>query len=235
MSSRPELKIDWCSHEAAKYACEHWHYSKRMIVGKSAKFGVWKDEVFCGAIVFGSGSSGVGNMWKAFGLTTEGGCELQRVALRTHRTQVSRIIAIALRLLKSKYPGLRLVVSYADPYENHHGGIYQAGGWIFIGTGSATPVWIDRHGRMLHDRSVTPDGIRRGRYPSRCAVKSECTRIDRPPKYKYLMPLDTAMRKQIEPLRKPYPKRVRSVASDTSGDQPGEGGATPTRTLSGGQ
>ena len=28
--SKPTLKLDWCSHEAAKYAVEHWHYSKRI-------------------------------------------------------------------------------------------------------------------------------------------------------------------------------------------------------------
>jgi hypothetical protein len=52
-----------------------------------------------------------------------------------------------------------------------------------------------------------------------------------PGKHRYLMPLDDAMREQIEPLRQPYPKRVRSADSGTSGDQPEGGGATPTRTL----
>lgn len=46
------------------------------------------------------------------------------------------------------------------------------------------------------------------------------------------MPLDEAMKKQIEPLRKPYPKRVRSVDSDTSAIHAEIGGANPTRTLS---
>ena len=35
MSSRPELKIDWATHEAAKYACLHWHYSKTIPTGKN--------------------------------------------------------------------------------------------------------------------------------------------------------------------------------------------------------
>ena len=50
-------------------------------------------------------------------------------------------------------------------------------------------------------------------------------------KHRYLMPLDDDMRKQIEPLRKPYPKRVRSVENDTPAIQAGEGGVNPTRTL----
>jgi hypothetical protein len=53
-------------------------------------------------------------------------------------------------------------------------------------------------------------------------------------KHRYLMPLDDAMRKQIAPLAKPYPKRqscVSSIGSDATGDQPEEGGAAPTDTL----
>ena len=29
MSSKPKLHIDWCSHEAAKFAVMNWHYSKQ--------------------------------------------------------------------------------------------------------------------------------------------------------------------------------------------------------------
>jgi hypothetical protein len=50
-------------------------------------------------------------------------------------------------------------------------------------------------------------------------------------KLKYVMPLDEDMKRTVEPLRKPYPKRVRSVDSDTSTIHAEEGGANPTRTL----
>jgi hypothetical protein len=36
-------------------------------------------------------------------------------------------------------------------------------------------------------------------------------------KHRYLMPLDNEMRAKIEPLRKPYPKRVKQAMT---GDQP---------------
>lgn len=51
------------------------------------------------------------------------------------------------------------------------------------------------------------------------------------PKLKYLYPLDRAMRKQIAPLAKPYPKRKtcgQSVEGDTIGDQPIEEGSIPS-------
>ena len=47
-SEKVELKLDWCSYEAAKYACEHWHYSKCMPVGKTVKIGVWENKKYIG-------------------------------------------------------------------------------------------------------------------------------------------------------------------------------------------
>jgi len=47
-------------------------------------------------------------------------------------------------------------------------------------------------------------------------------------KIRYLMPLDDEMRKQIEPLRKPYPKRDKQAIGSY---QEHSGGAAPTVTL----
>ena len=45
------------------------------------------------------------------------------------------------------------------------------------------------------------------------------------------MPLDADMRRRIEPMAKPYPKRAASDTSDTPAVQAGEGGSTPTAAL----
>ena len=61
-------------------------------------------------------------------------------------------------------------------------------------------------------------------------VDPEAAYVDAVTKYKYLYPLDRAMRRQIEPLRKPYPKREpcgQRVNGDTIGDQPIETGSIP--------
>jgi hypothetical protein len=55
--NKPVLRLDWCSHAAAKYAVEHWHYSQTMPVGKLAKIGVWEDNKYIGAIIFGLGGA----------------------------------------------------------------------------------------------------------------------------------------------------------------------------------
>jgi hypothetical protein len=126
-----DLKVDFCSHEAAKYACEHWHYSKRMYVNKTVKFGVWEDDKFVGVVVYGIGCQFIA---KPYGLKNTEVCELVRVAMREHETPVSKILSITLKKLKKENPRLKLIVSFADSSKNHHGGIYQANNWLYIGS-----------------------------------------------------------------------------------------------------
>ena len=55
------LKLDWCSHAAATWAVENWHYSGRMPAGKMVRIGAWEDGAFIGAVIFSQG----GNMTEA--------------------------------------------------------------------------------------------------------------------------------------------------------------------------
>lgn len=227
---KSDLKLDWATHAAAKYACENWHYSGTVPspLSKPVKIGAWENGKFVGCIIF---TVGVGaSLHSRYGISRQEVCELQRVALKSHASPVSRMIKIALQFLKSSNPKIRLCVSFADTHQGHHGGIYQAGNWIYTGETSQSVTYYDSKGRQIHPRNVgkvtgyDKTGVKQ-------YAKSSLTKELRPGKHRYLMPLDDEMRKQIEPLRKPYPKRVRSVDSDTTGDQPVEGGAIPTRTL----
>lgn len=229
MSSKPVLRLDWCSYEAAKYAVEHWHYSRRMPKSKLAKIGVWEDEIFIGCIIFGVGATA--ELVKQYKLMPTQGCELVRVALNRHQIPVSRIVAIAMRMLKQNMPGLRLVVSFADPEQGHVGGIYQAGGWLYAGRSIASEEYIV-NGKRWHGRAL------RHEKPAHLTTKQAAAAIDPnfvvvmgSTKYRYLYPLDDAMRSQIAPLAKPYPKRAGSIAVDAPAVHAGEGGSTPTPAL----
>lgn len=218
-----ELKVDWCSYQAAKYAVEHWHYSKTMPVSKRAHLGVWEDGEFIGAVIFSWGANP--NMGKAFGLEMTECVELVRVALKEHQSPVSKIVAASLSKLKKQSPGLRLVVSYADPYHDHVGVIYQAGNWIYSGeTAEKFDYMLD--GEILQRRAYT--GVNYGK--ARKKLPAGAQKVKMPPKHRYLYPLDRAMRRQIEPLRKPYPKREtcgQSVEGDTASDQEAGAGSIP--------
>jgi hypothetical protein len=75
-------------------------------------------------------------------------------------------------------------------------------GWIFVGQ-------IDPHkfpiikGKVRHPRALSLM-IKAG-HMKRDDVKHWVTM---PGKFKYLLPLDQVMRQQIEPFRKPYPKKL---------------------------
>ena len=217
MTDKP-LHIDWASHEAAKYACVNWHYSKCLPIGKLVKIGAWEYGKFIGVVLFGRGANH--NMLAPFGLNQDEGCELVRIAMRKHEQPVSRVASLAMKYLKKHNPGLRLVVSYADPEQGHYGGIYQAGNWLYTGlSDKAVKVWYNN--KWSHKKTVDDACVDQKNLPKKIVTG----------KHRYLMPLDKAMRAQIQPLAKPYPKRATSIDSDAADIQSAEGGATPTVAL----
>jgi hypothetical protein len=212
--TKADLRIDWATHEAAKYACENWHYSKSLPVGKMVKIGAWEGGRFIGVVIFAWGMNR--NLGSPYGLGISECCELVRVALTRHKTQVSRIVKIALAFLKSKSPGLKMIVSFADPEQGHSGGIYQAGNWVYAGRSPGGFEWV-LNGKRLNKRAFTGQQFGGGsasvaKVPKGAVKRKICG------KHRYLMPLDDAMRKQIQSLAKPYPKCVTSAGSGTLGN-----------------
>jgi hypothetical protein len=152
--------------------------------------------------------------------------------MRQHDNPISRMLAISIRMLKRQNPGLRLIVSFSDTAQNHHGGIYQATNWIYTGSQSYHEYEVNGERippRTLHNRfgkgGQSLDWLKSN-------IDRNARRVETPPKHRYLMPLDDAMRKQIEPLRRPYPKRAGGADSGTSNSQLERGGANPTPALS---
>lgn len=222
------LRLDWCGHDAAKYACEKWHYSGCLPAGKLVKIGVWEDKKYIGVVIFSYGANK--NAGEPYGLNQTEVCELTRVALTKHRTEVSKIISIALKLLQKQSPGIKLVVSYADSEQGHTGSIYQAGNWVFCGV-STTQINIVK-GERLHPRTI------RCRYGTNSMdwiqkhIDPKARRQPGKKKFRYLYPLTPEMKRNIEILRQPYPKKksVNSVSDNTSSFHEEEGGSNPTLT-----
>jgi len=224
------LHLAWVDHAAAKYACEHWHYSKCIPVFKIAPLGVWEFGRFVGVVIFSVGASP--DLVKPYGLTQQQGCELTRVALAKHKNSVSKILSIAFRMLRKQSPNLRLLVSFADGEQGHHGGIYQAGGWVY--SGSQTFHAYRVLGKIEHPKTLYMRyGVGGQSIPWLIAnVDPNAERIKNGLKHRYLMPLDPEMHKKILPLAKPYPKRPNASASSEGVAFPAANdGAAPIRTL----
>ena len=216
------LRLDYCSYEAAKFAVEHWHYSKCLPAGKLIKLGVWENKKYIGCVIYGRGACM--HLGKSFGLNITEICELTRVALRSHINSVSKIVSISIRILKKYNPKMKLIFSFADPRQDHKGIIYQAGNWVYTGKSSSNKQYLIK-GKWTHPRSV---GSKYGTTKTKFIERMGFATREAMAKHRYLYPLNNIIRKQIEPLRKPYPKRLTSKDSVAADNQSVEGGASPT-------
>lgn len=124
---------------------------------------------------------------------------MTRIALDKHITPVSQLVASCLKLLKQNNPGLRCVVSFADPKEGHKGGIYQAGNWIYTGkSNSVVEYFMD--GKWKHKKSVY-------NHPQRPFAPKRIMSG----KFRYLYPLDKNLRRKIAKLALQYPTAVEGL------------------------
>jgi hypothetical protein len=219
-----DLRVDWCSYEAAKYAVMHWHYSRSMPSGKLVKFGAWENDRFIGCVLFGRGANR--NIGLEYGLTQYQAVELVRVALSEHESKTSEIVSVAMKRINQTQEGIRLLVSYADNRQKHVGIIYQALNWLYVGE-----IPLDLYvfnGKEYHSRSVFCTYGTRSMEWLRKNISPNWDFVEGAGKYKYLYPLDRAMRRQILPLAKPYPKSCgQSVEGDTVDFQSADAGSTP--------
>jgi hypothetical protein len=209
------LKLAWCSREAAAFAVTHWHYSHKMPVGKSNYIGVWEDGVFIGAVIFGRGNNY--HMGEAFNLKQTEIIELTRIALTSHQAHVTRIMKIALLMIKQHNPTLRACLSYADQTQGHEGLIYHAGGWTYFGITQPITHYTDGT-RKIHSRIVTPSGYARqfGRMTKVHSSKI-LTKQEEPGKHKFIWFFNRKERSIFHSKNHVLRKRVLDGAS---GDQP---------------
>ena len=218
IQEKPELKLDWATHAAAKYAVENWHYSGVLPSGKLLKIGVYESGVFIGVVIFSRGANN--RIGSPYELDQTEVCELTRIALTSHIAPVSKVMAIAIRFLRRQCPGMRLIISFADPEQGHNGGVYQAGNWIYIGKSKAQPELLI-NGKFVHKRSAnakygtaSPEKI-----TAMTGANVQWSQIFW--KYVYLMPLDKKMREQVIGKTKPYPKRSKQAMAGTTGTAAG--------------
>jgi len=215
VSKKVDLHIDWATHKAAKYACEHWHYAGCVPRFKQVWIGAWENQKFIGIVSIGKSSTPY--LGTFLGLETTECAELTRIALKSHQSQVSQIMMYAIKMVKKQSPNLKLLVSLADSTQGHEGKIYQATNWVYVGRSSSMTQYYFR-GKWRNDsplmRYLQKHPEEKKRLPKRKI----------PGKHKYLMPLDKKIRKQIAPLSQPYP---------TSGDSTGEGAPPEQEQFSG--
>ena len=209
------LKLDWCNYKMAKYAVQNWHYSKSMPTPPHNLIGVWEYNKFIGVVIFSRGATN--NIGKPYNLKQSEVCELTRVALSKHTTPVTRIVSIAIKILKRHNPGIKLIISFADQNQNHKGTIYKAGNWLRAGETAKSFIYIDKNGKRFHPRQVSPSGYKKQYGNYRTVPKpSQLETLPQLPKYRFLYILDNSLRVELESKALDYQSK--------------ESGAVPTNT-----
>jgi hypothetical protein len=213
------LYLAFCDRTAANYSVRRWHYSRCLPAGRLVMIGVWEDGRFVGCIIFSRGANK--DVARRFGLRQTEAVELTRIALAEHTTPTSRIVSIALKLLKRQSPGVRCAISFADPAAGHAGTLYRACNFQFLGmTNSESMLRIG--GQLRHARSVTSRFKTRGVNWLRQHVDPHAERVMVPPKYRFAFAFDAVTRELLRPFVRRYPLSGESSGSGTPGHLHGQ-------------
>jgi hypothetical protein len=90
-----------------------------------------------------------------------------------------------------------LLVSYADPGAGHHGGVYQACSWLYVGRSSAKYVYIHKKtGKRASQRSFDQSNY----------DPADWHRVRTARKHTYVLPLSRDAKAKWLPRHAPYPK-----------------------------
>lgn len=236
---KASLRVGPVSHTAALFAVKRWHYLGSVPAGQRSLHGVWEDGKYVGVVIFSSGANQ--GMGLPQGLREpHRACELTRVALGSHATPVSRILRIAIKQMAEFSPGIKIIVSYAAAEQGHYGGIYQAGGWVYVGEVKSSALVL--HGKTVHPRTINEVYGKRSRAAGvtvsdyiKAYVDKDFGVSGKLARYKYVMPLCPEAKEWALSKAMPYPKkapRAESIVVDALAD-PGEneGGSIPTSAL----
>jgi hypothetical protein len=193
------MRLEIASNKAVKYACLNFHYAKS-VPTYSIGYSVFENNNWCGVVLFGGGASV--NMPKKFNLKNGQYLELNRMALNGKQFSTSKVISIAIKLIKKECPTVKMLFSYADKAQEHKGIIYQATNWYYIENIESSGTEYLLNGIWKHDR---------GRYNWKVDFK-KLTKRKKAGKHKYIYPLDKTLIPLCKSLAKPYPKKNAAVA-----------------------
>lgn len=202
------MRLTVASQKAIQYACIKFHYAKCVpVVGIG--FNVYNDnDEWCGVIIYGYGANChiamPFNKWQGQVM------ELVRVALngKQGHGKTSKALSLSLKLLTKYFPAVDIVVSYADLDQNHNGTLYQSTNWIYTGLTNANSrgAFIVK-GKKMHPKSVYSRKWKQSLLWLRENIDPNAQEFITKGKHKYVYPIDKNMRKRLELLSVPYPKK----------------------------
>ena len=165
------------------------HYAKR-IPSISYCYGLYDiNKVLQGVISFGSPPSRSLVVGSFNGKYQDDFLELNRLCVEDNleKNSLSFFVSQSLKLL----PKPKVIVSYADTSQNHHGYIYQATNWIYTGLSDKRTEW-----RMVGNNKHSKTICEQYTLEERQRDKDRFHLVDRPRKHRYFYFLGTRKQKQ---------------------------------------
>ncbi len=204
--------FEYTSRDKVKIFIEENHYSKNINGIKSTFCFSLSDQEgeLVGACIFGQMST---TAWKKFSNKESDVLELRRLCLidSAPRNTESWFVSRCIKYIK-KNSSVNVIVSYADPYYNHIGYIYQASNFLFVGETPKDKVLLDKDTmKTYHSRALrTKYNGKLKPFAQRLQDKQasgELEEIIVPGKYCYVFPLSKEKKEEFMKLSKPYPKK----------------------------
>jgi hypothetical protein len=154
--SAKDIRVEPISNADGAKIIKALHYSGKCVGNSRLSFGVFIGGKCGGVMQFGPSL----DKRKIIGLVRDtlwtGFIELNRLAFADWlpRNSESRALGIVLRSMRTHYPDLKWVISFADACQCGDGAIYRAAGFVLTDIRRNTNIWQLPDGRVLHQLSV---------------------------------------------------------------------------------
>lgn len=190
----------------AKEICVAHHYLGSYPGAAILNFGIFVGKHLLGVAVFGVGPPNVHRLFS--GASNRQVLCLARFWLddRLGNNSESYTLGVIFRFLKREQTTAKAVVAYSDPAVGHHGGIYQALGFAYVGRSQGTPLYRFPDGSVHHSRSLSQEyGTHSLRYFRSKGI--QVTLVEQIPKHTYIKVIDPDWKAKLRLSVMPYPKK----------------------------
>jgi len=148
-----EVKI--IRSDIAKDFLAKYHYLPRFRKNTKACFGVYYTGKLISVVIFAQPS--YNTAINRHGLAASAVVELSRFVISdSYHTKnlASWALSRCIRLLRTRYREIALIISFADPHFGHIGTIYKASNWIFDGNTKPSYYYKDSYGGIIHKKVI---------------------------------------------------------------------------------
>jgi hypothetical protein len=199
-TAKPFIEKIHYTHSIGKVTIAYGLFDNDLLI----KNGLFDMSRLCGVITFGQVSARDLAQSIFEGGSQENTFEFLRMAvLDDCKYPRSQFISKSIKLLKSEYPKIKCLVSFADQTEGHFGYVYQASNWLYCGTTGKKYHFLV-NGKRVNKRMAYDNAKYIGISEKEYIEKNGWEKVIELPKFRYVYPLDKKIILKQKILK--YPK-----------------------------